>query len=256
MIFFFNIEKLSQLSLMVDLLEYWRAEIQTDAFNQKKTLFQDQLIAWFKVHGRDLPWRHTHDPYQILVSELMLQQTQVDRVAKDYYFQFLDRFPTFESIANATEEEVVESWGGLGYYNRARNLHKLAQEIMTKHNGQFPQTKDEILQLPGIGEYTTGAVMTFALQIRAPIVDTNVDRVFSRVFLNTDKKMTDNQKTKILWLLAEELLPEVDFWEFNQGIMDLGALICISDKPLCAKCPMELICLYYKRNSLNRFFKV
>jgi A/G-specific adenine glycosylase len=183
----------------------------------------------------------------------MLQQTQVDRVARDYYSQFLTKFPSFASIASASEEDIVAQWEGLGYYNRARNLHKLAQEIMTTYHGQFPTDREKILALPGIGEYTTGAVMTFALNLRAPLVDTNVDRVYSRIFLYPGKDLTENQKNKILWLLAESLLPDFEYWEFNQGIMDFGAMICITPNPLCVQCPMKAICQHYRKSSLTRF---
>jgi len=238
---------------MSDPIIFWKENIHSKRFSTLKNTFQKQLVDWFKQNGRDLPWRKTRDPYAILVSELMLQQTQVDRVAKDYYHQFLARFPTFESIAQAQEEEVIQKWEGLGYYNRAKNLHKLAKEIMEKYHGKFPHTREEILALPGIGEYTAGAVMTFALNLKAPIVDTNVDRVYTRVFLHPPNKLTENQKSKILWLLAEQLLPDSEYWEFNQGIMDLGAMICKTPVPVCHNCPMRSICQYYAKSSLTRF---
>lgn len=212
------------------------------------------MLDWFEKNGRDLPWRKTRDPYKILLSELMLQQTQVDRV-KEFYRKFLNRFPDFQSVAEADEKEILEYWEGLGYYNRARNLQKTAKLIVEKYKNQFPTDKDAILALPGLGKYTVGAVMTFALNIRQPIVDTNVDRVISRVFL--PKKLLDQigktEYSKILWLLSERLLPDENFWEFNQGIMDFGAIQCTALKPRCKSCPFSSFCRYYANNSLSRF---
>ena len=186
----------------------------------------------------------------------MLQQTQVSRIL-EYYPRFLEKFPDFATLARATEEEVVAAWEGLGYYNRARNFHKLAIEITEKYGGQFPRDKETILTLPGIGEYTAGAVLTFALGIRAPIVDTNVDRVLSRVILSQKDLQefgTRGQKEKVLWIISEALLPEEHFWEFNQAIMDFGAMQC-TPKPHCNTCPMKPVCRYYNQNSLTRFLK-
>lgn len=188
-------------------LAFWKKKIANPVFNETRVEFQTRLVSWFEQYGRDLPWRHTRDPYKILVSELMLQQTQVDRVI-GFYAKFLAKFPTLKSIADASEEDVLAMWEGLGYYNRARNLKKTAQMIMTEYNGVFPKEKENILNLPGIGEYTAGAVMTFAFELRAPIVDTNVDRAIGRVFLNPSAKITPRTKEKILWLLSETLLPE------------------------------------------------
>jgi A/G-specific adenine glycosylase len=232
----------------------WQEKVQQEPFLAEKEHFVTHLLAWFEAHGRDLPWRQTRDPYAILVSELMLQQTQVSRIL-EYYPRFLAQFPDFASLANATEEEVVAAWEGLGYYNRARNFRKLAIEITEKFGGIFPQEKDTIEALPGIGKYTAGAVQTFALGIRAPIVDTNVNRVLSRVFLTAkEASQAKNAMEKIMWVLSEALLPEDRFWDFNQGIMDFGAMQCMP-KPRCNTCPMKPICRYYKRNSLLRFVK-
>ncbi len=235
----------------------WQESVRLEPFLSKKTHFVTNLLEWFSQHGRDLPWRQTRDPYKILVSELMLQQTQVSRIL-EYYPRFLEKFPDFASLARATEEEVVAAWEGLGYYNRARNFHKLAIEVTEKYAGQFPRDKEVILTLPGIGEYTAGAVLTFALGIRAPIVDTNVDRVLSRIFLSHGELQdfkTKGQKEKVMWAISEALLPEEQFWEFNQAIMDFGAIQCTTPKPHCDTCPMKPICIYYKQNSLTRFLK-
>lgn len=232
--------------------EDWQVKVQQEPFVVEKAHFVAQLLAWFEQHGRDLPWRQTQDPYAILVSELMLQQTQVSRVL-EYYPRFLAQFPDFATLGQASEDDVVAAWEGLGYYNRARNFRKLAIEITETYGGIFPRDKKSIEILPGIGKYTAGAVMTFALGIRAPIVDTNVTRVLSRVFL-TAREVAQPKPAleKIIWVISGALLPEDRFWDFNQGIMDFGALQC-TPKPHCNTCPMKVICRYYRRNSLLRF---
>jgi len=237
------------------LLEIWERRVQTRHFNNIRKSFQKDLIAWFSTAQRDLPWRKTHDPYKIMVSELMLQQTQVDRVV-DFYEKFINTLPTFETVANADESLLLELWGGLGYYNRVRNLQKTAKIILGQYHGNFPTTKEEILKLPGIGEYTAGAIMSFALNQREPIVDTNVDRVYSRVFLS-EKQLSSAPKSvreKIMWLLSDALTPYENFWDYNQGIMDFGAIHCKNDKPLCNTCPFQDFCKYYQDHSLTRFF--
>lgn len=233
--------------------EIWQHFLESPEFDEIKAKFQSGLIEWFSHNGRDLPWRKTRDPYKILVSELMLQQTQVDRVV-DFYHRFIKALPTFADVASAEEELLLELWEGLGYYNRVRNLQKTAKIIQEKYSGVFPQDREDILNLPGIGEYTAGAVMTFALEKRAPIVDTNVNRVISRIFLSTSRIETASQLEKILWLLSESLLPKEKFWDFNQGIMDFGAIQCIPRKPRCNSCFSKSFCNYYQRNSLSRFF--
>src|SRR5271157_2764341 len=234
--------------------EEWQEKIHADTFLAEKEFFVSHLLSWFEAHGRNLPWRQTRDPYAILVSELMLQQTQVSRVL-EYYPRFLARFPDFTSLAHAPEEDVVAEWEGLGYYNRARNFRKLAIEITETYGGEFPHEKDAIESLPGIGKYTAGAVQTFALGIRAPIVDTNVNRVLSRVFLSgKEAAQQKNALEKRIWIISEALLPEDRFWDFNQGIMDFGAMQC-TPKPHCNTCPMKSVCRYYKQNSLLRFMK-
>ncbi len=207
--------------------------------------FQKTLIEWFQKHGRDLPWRKTRNPYKILISELMLQQTQVIRVEKQFYHQFLAKFPSFEALAQATEEEIVEAWEGLGYYNRARNLHKLAKIIVSEYGGAFPTDYDQILQLPGIGRYTAGALLSFAFNRDYPIVDTNVDRIIQRVFLHQHKIPSPTKREKTIWEISEKLLLKGNAWTYNQAILDFGALICIAQKPRCSKCPMRPICQYY-----------
>lgn len=170
----------------------------------------------------------------------MLQQTQVDRV-RDFYDRFLTRYPTVADLASAGPLEVRESWEGLGYYARARNLHRASQAVMTEHRGAFPTHVEQLVALPGIGRYTAGAVASFAFNRRAPILDTNVARVLRRIFgVRGDPKSSRVQKR--LWRLAEASLPRKKIWEFNQGIMDFGAMICTARNPQCGTCPMADIC--------------
>lgn len=239
----------AKLSLIV---EKWDTLLVSPQYQEKQHLFQNELLDWFAKHARDLPWRRTRDPYKILLSELMLQQTQVDRVI-DFFEKFLNRFPDFQSVAEAEETEILKYWEGLGYYNRARNLQKTAKEVQEKYGGKFPTNKEEVLSLPGIGDYTAGAVMTFALNLREPIVDTNVNRVLGRVFLHNERNITDGDRNKILWRLSEWLLPHENYWEFNQAIMDFGALHCKPEKPKCASCPFRSFCSFYVSRSLARF---
>jgi A/G-specific adenine glycosylase len=209
-------------------------------------IFQKTLLEWFQKHGRDLPWRKTRNPYHILVSELMLQQTQVVRVEKEYYHHFLEKFPTFEALAEACEEEVIAAWEGLGYYNRAKNLHKIAQIIVSDYAGKFPEDYERILELPGIGKYTAGAVLSFAFERDYPIVDTNVERIIKRVFLYRHKISSPAKLDRTIWEISESILLKGNAWTFNQAILDFGALICIAQKPRCAKCPMRPICQYFQ----------
>ncbi|MHA1263939.1 MAG: A/G-specific adenine glycosylase [Candidatus Helarchaeota archaeon] len=208
--------------------------------------FQQKLIEWYKRNGRDLPWRRTRDPYHILVSEFMLQQTQVVRVEKEFYSQFLEKFPSFEKLTAATEEEVLEAWKGLGYYNRARNLHKIAKIITTQYQGKLPSDFEIIQGLPGVGRYTAGAILSFAFELDFPIVDTNVERIVRRVFLFGYKIASKGNLEKKIWKISEKILHREDPFTFNQAILDFGALICKAQKPYCSKCPMRSICLYFQ----------
>jgi A/G-specific adenine glycosylase len=203
--------------------------------------FRQALLRWFRRHGRDLPWRQTRDPYRILVAEFMLQQTQVSRV-EPYYRRFLRRYPTIEFLAAAPAALVRESWEGLGYYRRAANLHRLAQEVVRDRAGAIPSDPAELRQLPGIGRYTAGAVASFAFERVAAAVDTNVARVLRRVFYpGARRPVTPGE----LWRTAEEILPRKgkSAWAFNQAIMELGALICTARGPRCVDCPVRRICV-------------
>ena len=208
---------------------------------QQKQQFQQRLSQWYHRHGRDLPWRRTTDPYAILVSEIMLQQTQVERVL-EFYRRFLARFPTLAALAAASVEEVIEAWQGLGYYRRARNLHLAAQHIVEQHQGVFPDTFEAVAALPGVGRYTAGAVLCFAFGQRAPILDTNVQRVLERVFVKRPAARPSAMQ-KRLWRLAEEILPRgTDAWVVNQAMMDLGATVCTARTPRCTQCCLQQIC--------------
>lgn len=202
------------------------------------TAFRRALVAWYRRHGRDLPWRRTRDPYEILVSEVMLQQTQVKRVLA-YYPRFLARYPTAEELATASPGAVREAWNGLGYYRRAENLRRAAREVAERHGGRFPATPEELERLPGIGRYTAGAVASFAFGVDAAILDTNAARVLSRVF---GPGRAARSRTARLWALAQAAIPPGRAYPFNQGIMDLGATICTARRPACPRCPVRRAC--------------
>jgi A/G-specific adenine glycosylase len=208
---------------------------------QQKRQFQHRLRQWYYRYGRDLPWRRTTDAYAILVSEMMLQQTQVERV-REYFWRFLERFPTVEALAVASIDEVLDAWQGLGYYRRARNLHLAAKRIVERHAGVFPDTFEDVAALPGVGRYTAGAVLCFAFGQRLPILDTNVQRVLERVFVRRIATRASTHQ-KRLWRLAREILPRgADAWVINQAMMDLGAMVCLARTPRCDRCCLRPIC--------------
>jgi A/G-specific adenine glycosylase len=199
-----------------------------------------RLIQWFRRHGRDLPWRRTRDPYHVLVSEFMLQQTQVSRV-EGYYRRFLDAYPTVHALASAEPARVRESWEGLGYYRRAANLHRLAQEVVAR-GGVIPSEPEALRQLPGVGRYTAGAVASFAFERPAPAVDTNVARVLRRVFAPRLPKAGAERR---LWEIAGQVVPRrrgAAAWAFNQAIMELGATVCTARVMRCGECPVRRVC--------------
>ncbi len=206
--------------------------------------FATRLIAWQKRHGRhDLPWQNTQDPYAIWVSEIMLQQTQVSAVI-DYYSKFMARFPNIAALAQASQDEVLQHWSGLGYYSRARNLHKAAQKIVVDFDGKFPQDFVAIQTLPGIGRSTAAAIAAFAFHQTQTILDGNVKRVLARHFLVEGWPSAPAVEKK-LWLLAEALLPQQDMIAYTQGLMDLGATVCTRSKPKCYLCPFLNTCAAY-----------
>ncbi len=197
------------------------------------------LLAWYDRHGRDLPWRRTKDPYRIWVSEIMLQQTRVETV-KPYYARFLERYPTVHALADADDEEVRASWAGLGFYRRARHLHAAAKAVSAA-GGEVPTSVEGILQLPGVGRYTAGAILSSAHDAKVPILDGNVIRVLSRLFRvegPPDKAAVQRR----LWGLAEEVLPDRRPGDFNQAQMDLGATVCTPVGPTCGACPLAEVC--------------
>jgi len=212
---------------------------------QKVEMFQLELLAWFRQNGRDLPWRRTRNPYKILVSEVMLQQTQVERV-REYYRRFLREYPSVRDLAAARPAQVRESWDGLGYYARARNLHAAARTIMRRHGGRFPGGVQELQDLPGVGRYTAGALASFAYGKAAPILDTNVRRVLSRIFVRR-RAVRQAETDRRLWALAEAVIPEGEAWAMNQALMDFGATVCTARKPVCSTCPLQSLCVFYKR---------
>ena len=208
--------------------------------------FRRKLLVWYRRHGRDLPWRQTRDPYRVLVSEIMLQQTQVDRVLPKYH-QWLDRYPTFEALALAPEQEVVETWYPLGYNIRPRRLHSIAREAVTTYGGRLPDDEATLRSFKGIGEYTAGAVMSFAFGKRTAILDTNVARVLFRIFVGAgDPKSHKMQKH--LWTISRAVLPHRHVFDFNQALMDFGATLCAARKPACLVCPMTSKCRSYPFN--------
>ncbi|HEV8149770.1 MAG TPA: A/G-specific adenine glycosylase [Gemmatimonadales bacterium] len=203
--------------------------------------FRRRLLAWFGRHARELPWRRTRDPYRILVSEVMLQQTPVSRVV-EYYPRFLAAFPSLRRLAGAPPQCVREAWQGLGYYRRATNLQRLAHAVVAEHNGRIPPDLAALRELPGVGRYTAGAVASFAFEQRVPAVDTNVARVLRRAF--QPRPASGARGEQRLWEIATALLPRhgAAAWRFNQAIMELGALICTARVARCERCPVVTVC--------------
>lgn len=201
--------------------------------------FRRRLVHWFRLHGRDLPWRRTRDPYHIAVSEFMLQQTQVSRV-EQYYGRFLQQYPTIRDLAVAAPDQVRESWEGLGYYRRAVNLHRLAVAVVEERDGDMPTSVEDLSRLPGVGRYTAGAIASFAFEQSEPAVDTNVARVIRRAFFSPRARVGE----KRVWALARELVPRkgAPAWSFNQAIMELGAMVCTARVARCPVCPVRSAC--------------
>ena len=211
--------------------------------DDQSRVFVRKLLIWYKKAARELPWRDTRNPYAILVSEFMLQQTQVSRVL-EYFPRFMARFPTIDVLARSRPKAVMEQWDGLGYYARAANLHALARVVRTTMAGKLPDNPEELEKLPGVGPYTAGAVACFAYEKAVPAVDTNVKRVLSRAF-----------EPKDVWKLAERIMPRDGkrAWKFNQAMMELGALVCTARAPKCQDCPVKNHCRYTARlNSQTR----
>ncbi len=221
--------------------------------------FRRRLLAWFRRTARDLPWRRTRDAYEVLVSEFMLQQTQVSRVL-DYYPRFLARYPSVHHLARAQPRAVREAWDGLGYYARARNLHALARTVVRRYDGTLPDDPRDLITLPGVGRYTAGAVACFAYEKPVATVDTNIARVIRRVFIGergAGSSLRRRRKGRLapngtiphspltrIWDIAEQVVPKngKTAWKFNQAMMELGATVCVARKPKCPECPVRLHC--------------
>ena len=207
--------------------------------------FANKLLRWFDAHGRhDLPWQQNITPYRVWVSEIMLQQTQVATVIP-YYLRFMQTFPTLDSLANGSEDDVMHHWSGLGYYSRARNLHKTAKIIQKEYQSNFPSTQEDIEALPGIGKSTAGAILSIAHNRRAPILDGNVKRVLAR-FHTIDGWYGHRETLNKLWHYAEQYTPTKRVADYTQAIMDLGATICTRSQPKCDKCPLNTDCFALK----------
>jgi A/G-specific adenine glycosylase len=202
--------------------------------------FRARLLAWYRRHGRDLPWRKTDDPYHILVSEIMLQQTQVDRVLPKYA-EWLEKYPSLAALAAAPEQEVAAAWYPLGYNIRPRRLQSIAREAVANYGGQLPSDEATLLSFKGVGAYTAGAIRSFAFRERAAILDTNVARVLFRVFVGRGNPKSHVTK-RHLWAISECLVPARHAFDFNQALMDLGAMVCVARNPRCLVCPMRKSC--------------
>ncbi len=207
---------------------------------------QNLLLEWFRTHQRPLPWRKHYRPYEVWISEIMLQQTQV-ATALPYYDRWMKTFPTIGSLAKSPEKKVLKGWQGLGYYSRARNLHSAAKTIVTAHGGKFPSDYETILALKGVGRYTAGAVASIAFNQERPIVDGNVIRVLSRLYAIT------GEDKELIWTLQEKLIPKGKARFFNQSLMELGALVCLPREPRCGDCPVKAYCKAFTLGKTGEF---
>ena len=219
--------------------------------SRTKTRLRRKLNHWFATNQRDLPWRNNRTLYRVWVSEIMLQQTQVATVV-DYYRHFLRVFPSIRKLAAADEQQVLKLWEGLGYYRRARQMHKAARVIVESHGGRFPKNFDDVLALPGIGRYTAGAILSIADEQRLPILEGNTERLFCRLLMHdSDSKSTHSQKR--LWDFSSSLLPRKNVGDFNQALMELGALVCTPSSPDCTQCPISDCCLAHIQNVVAEY---
>jgi A/G-specific adenine glycosylase len=217
---------------------------------KQRKLFADKLLIWFEQHGRkNLPWQ-TSNPYHVWISEIMLQQTQVVKVI-DYFQAFIQKFPDMEKLAQADMDSVLSSWSGLGYYNRAKNIHKSATICVDQYAAQLPLDLQGLMALPGIGRTTAAAILSLAKDLPYPILDGNVKRVISRVFTIKHDKIS--QLNKALWLKVEQLMPNKEAKNYNQALMDLGSMVCKRSKPICSQCPMQKLCGAYKQGSIDQY---
>ena len=215
---------------------------------QAITSFRRSLLRWYRGHARDLPWRQTHDPYAVLISEVMLQQTQVGTVLP-YYKKWLHGFPTFKALVRASETQVLHAWEGLGYYTRARNLHATAKLVLDRHRGKFPRTLDEMRRFPGVGKYTAHAIATFAFDQPVAIVEANTSRVLARLF-DLRIPIDSSAGQDALWNRATSLLPKKNSATYNSALLDLGAMVCLPREPKCGICPVKKFCRAKNAESL------
>ncbi len=211
--------------------------------------FTSKITVWYNINKRDLPWRKTKNPYFIWISEIILQQTRVAQ-GLPYYKKFAKHFPTVENLASASEQEVLSLWQGLGYYSRARNMHKCAQTIIGSYKGEFPQSFNQLLTLPGIGPYTAAAIASLAFDKPAPVVDGNVYRVLARVF-GIENNIADAKSFKLFYNLSAELIDEKQPGIYNQAVMELGATVCSPQNPSCNYCPLEELC-FARANKMQK----
>src|SRR3989338_2667806 len=212
---------------------------------------QKNLLKWFQKNARPLPWRKRYDPYEVWISEIMLQQTQVETMLP-YFERWMKTFPTLRNLAKSPEKKVLKCWEGLGYYSRARNLHFSAKEIIRKYGGVFPSDYEAIRALKGVGRYTAGAIASIAFNQKRPIVDGNVLRVLSSVY--AINQPIDREKNKVIfWEFQERLIPEGQARFFNQALMELGALVCFARNPACTVCPIRNFCAAYKNDAAENY---
>ncbi|GAA2900202.1 A/G-specific adenine glycosylase [Enterococcus pseudoavium] len=213
--------------------------------------FQEDFLAWYQQEKRNLPWRYNQDPYRIWISEIMLQQTRVDTVI-DYFYRFMEEFPTIEALAEAPEDKLLKVWEGLGYYSRARNLQAAAKQIMEEFNGQFPTTVEAIRSLKGIGPYTAGAISSIAFEIAEPAIDGNVMRVVSRLFC-IEEDIAKASSRKVFDEAMRAIISQDQPGDFNQAMMDLGSSICTPTSPQCESCPIQPYCQAYREKRQTEF---
>jgi A/G-specific adenine glycosylase len=215
----------------------------------RRRWFRRRLLDWYRANGRDLPWRQTRDPYRVLVSEVMLQQTQVDRVLPKYH-EWLEKYPTLEALASAPVRDVAATWRPLGYNIRPRRLHAIARESVASYGGELPSDEATLRSFKGIGAYTAGAVLSFAFGRRAAILDTNVARVLFRVFVGRGEPKSHAMK-RHLWVVSRTVLPMRHVYDFNQALMDFGATMCTARRPKCDACPLRRGCASFPVNGAS-----
>ena len=216
---------------------------------EKKRKIRDGIVVWFESNQRVLPWRIVRTPYRVWICEIMAQQTRIEALVP-YFEHFMERFPTVQSLADAPLDEVLAAWSGLGYYSRARNLHKAARRIVDEHGGELPSDLEALRALPGIGAYTAGAIRSMAYDLPAPVVDGNVLRVLTRLF-DIEDDITQSATRRRLTELAESLVPEQNPGQYNEGVMEFGALICTPRSPKCDVCPVRSVCAAYRKGTVE-----